>query len=264
MLPSMKSTSCSRQKLALKCALLPPTMRAYVSGLRPPGWVAFSLSSRRKVCGLVAGLLVMPESWRYLSSSCSKSPGAIRGPCSIRTTLMPACASSRAMIPPAAPEPTTMKSTVSLVVKVLLAMGAPSGGVGLGARIGFEPRVILVVVTERRLPEVAVDEADQVPPRAVVVAAVLGHRREPEHGQAAHRGEEGRLVDVFQPGDLLRLGCRGERHVGAMTRGIAARELGQPLAEGRQLRGEEAAERVVDEMDHAGVARAGPGAAGDD
>jgi hypothetical protein len=57
----------------------------------------------------------MPDSMLYFSSSCSKSPGAMRGPCSITITLLPARDSSRAMMPPEAPEPTMTKSTVSLI-----------------------------------------------------------------------------------------------------------------------------------------------------
>src|SRR5690242_8188455 len=157
----------------------------------------------------------MPESWRYLSSSCSKSHGFIRGPCSITTTLMPARASSRAMMPPEAPEPTTTKSTVSLVLNVLLAMKrAPSGGVGLRAGIGFEARVIPVVVTEGRLPEVVVLDPDQRPAEVVVVAAVFRQGEQAKHREPPHGGEERGLVDLLQPGDLLRIGCRGERRIG--------------------------------------------------
>src|SRR5579859_5747818 len=215
---------------------------------------AFWLGSLRKVCGLAIGLLVMPASWRYFNSSCSKSSGSMRGPCSITTTLKPARDSSRAMMPPEAPEPTMTKSTVSLVLYVLRSMeAAPSEGVGLGAGIGHEALIILVVIAEGRLPGMVVDHADQVPARIVVIAAIFGQGDEAEQGEPPHRGEEGRLVDLVQPGDLLRLGRLGEGLAGAIARCIGALEIHQTLPEGGQLGREETAERVVDEIEDAGV-----------
>src|SRR5687768_2380742 len=127
----------------------------------------------------------MPESWRYFSSSCSNSCASSRGPCSMTTTLLPASASSRATMPPAEPEPTTMKSTVSLVGKVLRSMWLlPSGGDRRGAGVGNEPCVVLVVIAEGRGPEVAVHHAEHLPARIFVVAAIFGQRDHAEHGQA--------------------------------------------------------------------------------
>ena len=76
----------------------------------PVGFATAS-GSDLKVCGLRPSLLVMPPRNQYLSSSCSKSAGVRRAPCSSTTVLKPEVESSRASTPPAAPEPTTTKST---------------------------------------------------------------------------------------------------------------------------------------------------------
>src|ERR1700736_5374945 len=88
------------------------------------GRVAVTLGLSRNVCGLKVGSLVMPLRKLYFNSSCSKSPGPSRGPCSSTTTVNPARDSSRAMTPPAAPDPTTTKSTVSLGLNVRAVMSA--------------------------------------------------------------------------------------------------------------------------------------------
>jgi hypothetical protein len=59
----------------------------------------------------------MPLRKLYFNSSCSKSADVKRGPCSSTTTVKTACDSSRAMTPPAAPEPITTKSTTSIELK---------------------------------------------------------------------------------------------------------------------------------------------------
>lgn len=79
----------------------------------------------------------MPLRYAYLSSSCSKSPGPSRGPCSSTTTVNPARDSSRAMTPPAAPDPTTTKSTVSLGLNVR----AVTSSVGRMAKSASSSRV---------------------------------------------------------------------------------------------------------------------------
>src|SRR5438477_2611917 len=88
--------SWKRQKFAVKWLLLPPTRRAYNSGLGPRGICASVAAVLRKVWGLALGSVEMPFMKKYLSSSCSKSAGPMRGPCSNTSTLNPACDNSRA------------------------------------------------------------------------------------------------------------------------------------------------------------------------
>src|SRR6266853_4187387 len=77
---------------------------------------AFSFSDFRNVFGCSRQLLVSAFRLKAQYSSCSKSLGSRRGPCSSTTTRNPFEDSSFARTPPAAPDPTITKSTTSVVL----------------------------------------------------------------------------------------------------------------------------------------------------
>src|SRR6185312_8582723 len=86
----------------------PPTARPYRIA-----WVstAVSASLMRSVFGCTRGSFVRPCCSRAQISSWRKSRSRRYGPCSNTTISKPACASSFATTPPAAPAPTMTKST---------------------------------------------------------------------------------------------------------------------------------------------------------
>ena len=139
---------------------------------RPP------LADWRNVCGLrlevvaelqvdPVGQFVVPEVGRR----CSAGPARARPRRARRAT-------TRARsVPPAAPEPMTTKSTVSLGLNLRALMTALLRQTAW-ARVGHESSVSGVVVTEGRLPGVLVDEAHQLPAEPVRVAAVGGQRQQ--------------------------------------------------------------------------------------
>src|SRR5882757_10048326 len=171
-------------------------MRAYMSGLVPRGRCAVTDASFLKVCGQTPGSVVMPCRKMYLSSSCSKSAEVKRGPCSKSTTLKPPWDSSRAMTPPAAPEPTTTKSTVSLGLNLCAISSLLVG-------IGHEAGVLGVVVAERRREDMPVLEAHQLPTGPLIVPAIF---RRAEHAQQREHAlgfKERCVIHGLEEGDLL-------------------------------------------------------------
>src|SRR5271157_4513133 len=118
LLRSMKSISWKRQKFAVKCTLLPPTHRPYITlGCS----AAFSTSVWRKVTGWRLGLFVSAWLMKTSTSLCVKSASVRYGPCSKTTTRKPLVESSLASTPPAAPDPMITKSTSSDGLYVTLA-----------------------------------------------------------------------------------------------------------------------------------------------
>jgi hypothetical protein len=79
------------------------------------GLVVRRLAPGLDVVGRQVGVLVVDDD---ASSSCVKSARVYCFPCSMRTTVWPSRVSSRATEPPAVPEPTTTKSTGSVVANL--------------------------------------------------------------------------------------------------------------------------------------------------
>ena len=102
----------------------------------------------------------------------------------------PACASSRAITPPAAPEPTMTKSTVSESDTSARSFRFP--------RVDDEARIVAIVVAERRLKDMADFEANELPADAVAIAAVFGHREHAQQREQPRRLEERRAIDPLR------------------------------------------------------------------
>src|SRR5262245_36486950 len=146
---------------------------------------------------------------KVANSSWSNCFSVSRGPCSSTTTENPAVDSSFAMMPPAAPDPTIAKSTVSEGAK-----RARAGDCSTSLPpIGFD-----VVCAERRLESRLMFEADHVPARVVAIAAPGRQRESTDDGTEPDRLEERRLLDRTNDFVLLcRRECRERRgleHVG--------------------------------------------------
>src|SRR5688500_11706019 len=105
-------------------------------------------------CGCVAGWLLQRPCMKVANSSWSNCCSVRRGPCSRTTTENPAVDSSFAMMPPAAPDPTIAKSTVSAGAKRARACDCSTS---------FPPVRFDIVCAERRLESRLMFEADHVP-----------------------------------------------------------------------------------------------------
>ena len=66
------------------------------------------------------------------------------------------------------------------------------------ARSIDEARIVAIVVAERRLEDVLIFEADQLPADAVAIAAVAGHREHAKEREQPRRVEERRAIDGLQ------------------------------------------------------------------
>src|SRR2546426_7210709 len=221
--------------------LPPPTSRWYRSWIRPGCAVSDSLLRNVNPAGSFCRAL-----WNsVLISSCSNCGGSTRGPCSSTTTVSPAVASSLAMMPRAAPEPTTTKSTVRL--------GSKRTAGRAGRMLPAAARRLGVVVAERRLPGVAVLEADHPPARLVGVAAVGGQREHPHERGEAHLLEEGRLFLRAQQFELALRRETGEA-LGARPASLHFTvQLIQTVQQRLALLGGPGAERAVQEGDDGGL-----------
>src|SRR6185369_3265467 len=104
-----------------------------------------------------------------------KSFSVSHGPCSRTTTENPLRESSRAMTPPAAPDPMTTKSTSSDGAYVFIC----------GCCCSRRGKISTVIEPEGRRPGIAVLVPDQLPSDFVEVSAVLRVREHPGHGQLA-------------------------------------------------------------------------------
>ncbi len=111
--------------------------------------------------------------------------------------------SSLAMMPPAAPDPTITKSTMSLGRK---------RAAGRGCLLPCQPLPVDVgvVVAERRLEARLMLEPEHVPAGVVAVAAPRRQREGADDGVEARGLEERRLLDVVEQLVLLRGRQRGE------------------------------------------------------
>src|SRR5262249_37033272 len=125
------------------------------------------------------------------SNCCSLS----LGPCSRTTTVNPAVESSFARMPPAAPDPTIAKSTMSL--------GRKRTGRRVSCSMSASPVRFSIVEAKRRLETRLMLEPDKVPPSVVFVAAPFRQREGPDNGVEAHRLEELALLDCLQHVNLL-------------------------------------------------------------
>src|SRR4051794_28546398 len=105
------------------------------------------------------------------------------------------------MMPPAAPDPTMAKSTISLVWK-----RAPCSDCSTSA----PPVGVSVVEPERRLESRLVLEAEHVPAGVVAIAAPGRQGERADDGVETCGLEERRVLDLAQQLVLLRRGQRGE------------------------------------------------------
>src|SRR5512134_2434600 len=147
---------------------------------------AFADGDALNDCGWVAGLLLRRLCVKVANSSWSNCFSVSRGPCSRTTTESPAVASSFAMMPPAAPDPTMTKSTVSA--------GAKRARAG-DCSTSLPPVRFDIVGAKRRLESRLMFEADHVPAGIVAVAAPGGQRERANDGVEPERLEERRLLD---------------------------------------------------------------------
>src|SRR5438270_13302320 len=123
------------------------------------------------------------------NSSCSNCDSVSRGPCSSTTTEKPAVDNSFARMPPAAPEPTITKSTMSVVrYRTGAACCATSAS----------PVHVGIVVAERRLESRLMIEPDQVPSRVVAITAPRRQREHADDGVETERGKERCLLDLAE------------------------------------------------------------------
>src|SRR4029078_2791911 len=145
-----------------------------------------------------------------------------RGPCSSTTTVNPAVDSSFARMPPAAPDPTITKSTMSRGRK-------RAAGRRVSCSMSAPPVRFGIVEAERRLETRLMFEADHVPAGVVLVAAPLRQRKGPDNGVEAHRLEERALLDRLQHFDLLIDGQRSKRGDAGLLRSGACIQVGDAV-----------------------------------
>src|SRR5436190_19912912 len=207
----------------------------------------------------------MQKLWfETLISSCGNSRSSRHGPCSSTTTRNPAVDSSFATTPPAAPEPTTTKSTSSVGLYLIVSRCSGSSGRCRWSCMGIVP-------AEGSSPGEAIVESDQLPARLVRVPAVFGIGEHPRY-RAPPQHEEERALVLFHRRDdvslLLRAQARERRrarnrHVvshgtslrrsqaaGALVELVQSRHKGGPLIRGPRR------EALVEEVDDAGFVRA--------
>src|SRR5262245_47747632 len=152
---------------------------------------------------------------KVANSSWSNCFSVSRGPCSRTTTENPAVDSSFAMMPPAAPDPTIAKSTMS--------EGAKRARAGV-CSTSLPPVGVGVVCAERRLESRLMFEADHVPARIVAIAAPGRQRESTDDGVEPDRLEERRFFDrandfvllcsrEFREGRALEHVCRAPVHI---------------------------------------------------
>src|SRR6188474_796919 len=128
------------------------------------------------------------------NSSWSNCVSVNRGPCSRTTTENPAVESSFAMMPPAAPDPTMAKSTVSLGEKRARWASCTS----------CPPVHFGVVLAKRRLESRLMFEPEHVPAGIVAIAAPCRQRKGADDGVEACGLKERRLLDLAKQFVLLR------------------------------------------------------------
>ena len=184
----------------------------------------------------------MPPRYQYFSSSCSKFAGESRGPCSSSTTR---------------------ESGLRQLARDHAARGAGADDREVDAsrsrdrsarscgfhRLDDEARIVAVVVAERRLEDVLVFEAEQLPADAVAIAAVL---RASRTCRAASAAASCRRTACVRPRSGTRSAAADESAANDATVGMpcAARTLKRPRAarESRcAMRREERRERAIDE-----------------
>src|SRR5262245_17773799 len=124
---------------------------------------ATSASDDRSVFGCFLTSFVNVPSRSIASASWWRKSAVRRyGPCSSTTIRKPARDNSRAITPPAAPEPTITKSTSVCLLGMF--------------------RDLPILIAERRLPREAILEADELPAGFLEVAAVLRIRQHADDG----------------------------------------------------------------------------------
>lgn len=109
-----------------------------------------------------------------------------------------------------------------------------------------------------------VHEADDLPSGTFAVATVGRQREQPEHSEEAHLLEEGRLLDVFQIRELLRIGQIGKGTSVRVRLRDRALKRGEASAERIGLGCIQPGMDVIHEVHDAGFAGARRGAARDD
>src|SRR5512138_261556 len=154
---------------------------------------------------------------RWLTrSSLRSSKGECQRPFSSRTTLMPASASTQAVVPPPAPEPTTTALTRGRAMALPLPRG--KRGRAHPRREGGRRRRLVQPAAHRR-----VRHPEHAPGHAVLVAAVTGVAVEAHHRVPAELVEELAGVDLPPVAHVDRALLDGAQHLDLPL----GRELGE-------------------------------------
>src|SRR5262245_4376615 len=183
---------------------------------------ALSCGVARNVCGCVSGSLLFRLLKNVPNSSCSNCCSVSRGPCSRTTTVNPAVESSFARTPPAAPDPTITKSTMSLGRK-------RTAGRRVSCSMSASPVRFGIVEAERRLETRLMLEPDKVPTGVVFVAAPFRQREGSDNGVEAHRLEELALLDRLQHVNLLFDAQRSKRGDAGLLRSCACIQVSDAI-----------------------------------